>query len=107
MSTESSAGAKAPPTDATPEVVRLTTAVHRLLAEWEEWRQRALTAESRAVDLERSLQDLGSSGSDPLALANRVHALEQENRFLARRLDRARESVRRISARLQFLDEDR
>jgi hypothetical protein len=58
-------------------------------------------------ELEAALRDVTSGQIDPVALNNRVHALEQENRFLARRLDRARESVKRISARLQFLDEDR
>ena len=53
------------------------------------------------------MRDVMSGSVDPITLANRVQALEQENRFLARRLDRARESVKRISARLQFLDEDR
>jgi hypothetical protein len=85
----------------------LAAAVQRLLAEWEEWRQRALKAESRAVELEGALRDMASGTVDPIALANRLQALEQENRFLARRLDRARESVHRISARLQFLDDSR
>src|SRR5262245_13330234 len=108
MSTESSGADSTPRTGVAPaEVVRLVTAVHRLLAEWEEWRERAVKAESRAVELEAALRDLASGSVDPVALANRVQTLEQENRFLARRLDQARESVHRISARLQFLDDSR
>jgi hypothetical protein len=108
MSTESSVGdSRVRSARALPEVARLAAAVQRLLVEWEEWRERAVAAESRYQELERALHDLATGNVDPVALTNRVHALEQENRFLARRLDRARESVRRISARLQFLDEDR
>ncbi len=89
------------------ELAQLTAAVRRLLSDWEQWRGRAVAAEARSGELERALRDVTSGGVDPVSLANRVQALEQENRFLARRLDRARESVKRISARLQFLDEDR
>lgn len=81
--------------------------MRKLLGEWEAVRKRATTAEARVKELESALRDVTSGGVDPMALGERVHALEQENRFLARRLDRARESVKRISARLQFLDEDR
>jgi predicted nuclease with TOPRIM domain len=81
--------------------------VRKLLAEWEASRKRVTTAEARVKELESALRDVTSGGVDAMALNERVHALEQENRFLARRLDRARESVKRISARLQFLDEDR
>lgn len=93
--------------DGPGELQRLTLAVQRLLSEFEEYRQRASIAEARVHELESALRDVTSGKVDPLALTNRVQALEQENRFLARRLDRARESVKRISARLQFLDEDR
>ena len=87
--------------------VRLQAAIRRLLSDWERWRDRASTAEARSRELEAALRDMSSGALDPVALSARVQALEQENRFLARRLDRARESVKRISARLQFLDEGR
>jgi hypothetical protein len=106
MTTVSSAANKAADGIAV-ELERLTASVHRLLADWEEWRARVAAADTRVRELEAALRDLTSGGVDPVALASRVTSLEQENRFLARRLDRARESVRRISARLQFLDEDR
>jgi hypothetical protein len=106
MSTESSVADNVA-TGGEAEVQRLTVLVRRLLGEWEQYRQRTTTAEARVRELESALRDLTSGGVDPLALAQRVQALEHENRFLARRLDRARESVKRISARLQFLDEDR
>jgi len=88
---------------------RLEDAVHRLLHLYDEMQSRAVNAEARVQQLEAALRNNASSSGelDPVALANRMHLLEQENRFLARRLDRARESVKRISARLQFLQDDR
>jgi chromosome segregation ATPase len=87
---------------------RLEAVLHLLLRAFDELRTRADTAEEQVKQLESALRNASPSGElDPLALANRVHLLEQENRFLARRLDRARDSVKRISARLQFLEDDR
>ena len=86
---------------------RLRHAVEALLTERDGWRMRALGSEARVRELEAALRDVSSGGLDPMVLNNRVQVLEQENRFLARRLDRARESVKRISARLQFLEDDR
>ena len=106
MSTASSGASGNNGTDKS-ELTRLTKAVHRLLDQWEDFRARAVSAEARAEELERTLRELSTGSVDPLTLARRVQTLEQENRFLARRLDRARESVKRISARLQFLDDDR
>jgi hypothetical protein len=107
MSSESSDGAKRVPANQSSELSQLTAAVQTLLEDWERWRKRAVDAEARSTDLERALRDVTSGNIDPVVLAGRVQALEQENRFLARRLDRARDSVKRIAARLQFLDEDR
>jgi hypothetical protein len=91
------------------EVQRLETALQRMLGEFDALQRRAVQAEDRLKQLEGAMRTSATPGGDldPVALANRVTLLEQENRFLARRLDRARESVRRISARLQFLDEDK
>jgi hypothetical protein len=85
----------------------LENALKRLLSEFETLQRRCQESEERMRSLEASLRNNSTSAGapDPVALANRVHLLEQENRFLAKRLDRARESVKRISARLQFLDE--
>jgi hypothetical protein len=88
---------------------RLETSLERLLSEFDALQRRSVQAEDRVKQLEAALRNNSTSAGelDPVALANRVHLLEQENRFLARRLDRARDSVKRISARLQFLEEDR
>jgi chaperonin cofactor prefoldin len=91
------------------DLQRLEQALERLLNEFDELQRRCVGAEERVQHLEAALRNNSDATGelDPVALANRVHLLEQENRFLARRLDRARESVKRITARLQFLDEDR
>ena len=91
------------------EVERLENALQRLLSEFDALQRRTAEAEERVKQLEGTMRSSSTAAGDldPVALANRVNLLEQENRFLARRLDRARESVRRISARLQFLDEDK
>src|SRR5688500_9651137 len=107
MSTVLSGEARQSQDNAAAELERLSTVVHKLLVEWDQLKLRTVAAEGRSRDLEAALRDVMSGNVDPITLANRVQALEQENRFLARRLDRARESVKRISARLQFLDEDR
>ncbi|HEY0671206.1 MAG TPA: hypothetical protein VGD27_03010 [Longimicrobiales bacterium] len=88
---------------------RLESSLQRLLSEFDALQRRNQEAEERVRHLEAALRNNSTPAGelDPVALANRVHLLEQENRFLAKRLDRARESVKRISARLQFLDEDR
>ena len=88
---------------------RLESSLQQLLLAFDELRARVTRSEQKAQQLEATMRNAASSSGelDPVALANRVHLLEQENRFLARRLDRARESVKRISARLQFLEDDR
>jgi hypothetical protein len=88
---------------------RLESSLQRLLSEFDALQQRSAQAEARVRQLEAALRNNSTSAGelDPVAMANRVHLLEQENRFLARRLDRARESVKRIAARLQFLEEDK
>lgn len=86
---------------------RLRAAVQRMVSAHDAWRIRALGAEARVRELEAALREVSSGALDPVSMSTKVQSLEQENRFLARRLDRARESVKRISARLQFLEEDR
>ena len=88
---------------------RLENALQRLLSQFDELQRRSANAEERVRQLEAAMRNNSTSAGelDPVALANRVNLLEQENRFLARRLDKARESVKRITARLQFLEEDR
>jgi hypothetical protein len=108
MSTVSSDAAETPTANET-EWRRLELMLDHLLRVFDNLRERATAAEARVQQLESAMRNASSTSGevDPLALANRVHLLEQENRFLARRLDGARASVKRISARLQFLEDDR
>ena len=71
---------------------RLEDALERLLSAFDALERRSREAEERVKSLEASLRNNSTPAGelDPVALANRVHLLEQENRFLANRLDRAR-----------------
>src|SRR5688500_15033374 len=104
MSTES---LDVEPVSATTALQELQASVRQLMKDYDQLRMRATNGEARIRELEGALRDVSSGGDGPVALNQRVHASEQETRFLARRVDRARDSVKRISARLQFLDEDR
>ncbi|MBI4543909.1 MAG: hypothetical protein HY703_01790 [Gemmatimonadetes bacterium] len=97
MNSSTSRGSATP-----PEWDRLELAVRRLLEAVDSWQSRAQAAEQRIHELESALRDVASGGLDPLALAQRVEALEQENGALRSRLEQARGSIRRILSRLQL-----
>ena len=105
MSTTSGEGRTRPALP--PEVDRLELTVRRLVDEHEQWRRRARKAERRVTELEAALKDVTSGDLDPVALAAQAAASAQENRALRERLEQARQTVDRIAARLQFLEEDR
>jgi hypothetical protein len=85
---------------------RLEEAVQRMAADRGAWRERALAAEERIGELESALRDVSAGRLNPVALAERSRELEAENRALGDRVDRARETVERIMARLQFTQEE-
>jgi hypothetical protein len=68
--------------------------------------RRAEAAEARVRELEGTLRDVSTGQLDPLALAERTQLLERENRTLNERLERARNSVQRILARMRFVEEE-
>lgn len=90
-----------------PEVDRLELTVRRLMDEHERWRRRAQKAERRVVELESALKDVTTGDLDPVALAAQAESAQRESRALRDRLDQARQTVDRITARLQFLEEER
>lgn len=92
---------------AVPELDRLELTVRRLLDEHDALRRRTRNAEKRVRELEASLAQLSSGRVDPIELADRARHVEMENRALQKRLDLARDAVRRIQNRLQFVEEDR
>jgi len=89
-----------------PEFHRLEAAARRLADELAGYRARAQVAEGRVRELERALTDVSSGALDPISLRDRIQALEQENKQLRERLAVAKERVRRLVARFDFLRED-
>ncbi|MBI4409595.1 MAG: hypothetical protein HY561_07790 [Gemmatimonadetes bacterium] len=93
---------------ATPaELDRLELAIRRLLEAYRGIDRRARAAEKRVRELEAALRDVASGRLDPLALSQRLEVLNEENRRVRQRLDEARGGVRRLLARLQFLEGER
>jgi predicted RNase H-like nuclease (RuvC/YqgF family) len=90
-----------------PELDRLELSLRRLIDDHTQWKRRAAQAETRVRELEAALDDVASGELDPVALAAHAKAVERENRGLRKRLADARETVERIRARLQFLEEER
>jgi hypothetical protein len=90
-----------------PEWDRLQGGVQRLLEDHRGLRERARAAEQRVAELEATLRGVTSGAFDPEALSARVHALEEENRSLLQRVEQAREGVRKVVGRLQFIEENR
>lgn len=101
----SSVGVRPPAPRRPAEWDHLELAVRRLLDDYDRWRSRAQRAEERVRELEATLRDVSDGTLDPVALAERIDALEAENRALRTRLDQARDNIHRILARLQFLEE--
>jgi predicted RNase H-like nuclease (RuvC/YqgF family) len=89
-----------------PEWDGLESAVRRLFAHNDALRERVREAESRIRELEAALSDVAAGRVDPTALAERVDLLERENQQLNERLERARNSVQRILARMHFVEEE-
>ncbi|HET9981998.1 MAG TPA: hypothetical protein VFQ38_00355 [Longimicrobiales bacterium] len=88
------------------EFGRLEDSVRRMLEEFTALRRRAAQAEARVRQLEGTVAQLSGGAFDPEALLGRVHALEAENRQLRARLDTAAAHVRRLLARINFLEEE-
>lgn len=103
----SSPGGEFTPVRRPAEWDQLELAVRRLMDEYQQWKRRALAAEARLREVEATLREVSSGALDPVALTERIEALEAENRDLRNRLGRARETIERILARLQFLEEER
>ncbi len=70
-------------------------------------RARAEEAEARERDLQELLRRFTGDPEEAGRLLGRMRALQAENADLRQRLDRGREGVERILARLRFLEEQR
>jgi predicted RNase H-like nuclease (RuvC/YqgF family) len=80
--------------------------VRRLLVEVDGFRARTQTAEQRAAELERTLREMSSGAIDPVRMRAGMRDLEEENEELRRRLTGARDRIRRLVARFDFLREE-
>jgi hypothetical protein len=89
-----------------PELDRLEQKVRALIERHDALIARADRADNRVRELELALRNVSAGEIDPMALAERTRALEAENRDLLDRLNRARESVHRILARMRFTEEE-
>lgn len=95
------------PVAAPPEWTRLELTARHLLDGYDALRRRARTAEARVQELERTVREVSAGELDPVTLAARLRAAEDENRALRHRLEQARDRVRRILARIEFLEDER
>lgn len=94
-------------TDGVPDdFARLQDAVRRLLDELAGYRARAERAERKNAELETTLRDLSSGALDPMQLREGARKLKTENEELRRRIVEARDRIRRLVARFDFLREE-
>lgn len=89
------------------EFDELARSVLLLLERYDELGVRAAEAEARVEELESAMRDLSSGTLDPVAMSARLDELETENQDLRRRMDEARERVRKVMARFDFIREGR
>jgi hypothetical protein len=88
------------------ELDGLEMAVRRMLERYDALLAKVDAANVRVRELEQSLDNVSGGDIDPVALAERTRELEAENRDLIDRLDRAKESVKRILARMRYTEEE-
>jgi len=84
--------------------LRLAAAVGRAVEELDRARSRLAEAELRVRDLELLLARFARGEDDPVRLAARIRAVEEENRLLRERLEEGRAGVERLLSRVRFLE---
>jgi hypothetical protein len=82
----------------------LDHAVARALDELKRARQRAAEAEWRSRELSDLLHSFESGEETAMGMKERLLRLEDENQDLRSRIERGRETVERLLARVQFLE---
>jgi predicted RNase H-like nuclease (RuvC/YqgF family) len=85
----------------------LEAAVNRTVEELKQLRKRAAEAAERTAELEALLQSFQSGAVSPERMNERLELLEVENRDLRTRIVQGRESVERLLARIQFLEDQK
>ncbi len=86
---------------------RLEDAVKRALAELADARERARTAEAQRAELEQVVRRFTQEDGAANLVLSRVRTLEEENTDLRARLDKGRDGVERLLARVRFLEDQR
>ncbi|MSR36167.1 MAG: hypothetical protein EXR95_05905 [Gemmatimonadetes bacterium] len=85
----------------------LEAAVNRTVEELRELRKQAADASGRTRELEALLAAFQSGLDSPERMKERLDRLEAENRDLQGRIAQGRESVERLLARIQFLEDQK
>jgi len=83
----------------------LEGAVAGAIEEIERLRRRAEEADRRCAELETLLGSFQVGDENPAAMKARLGRLETENRDLHERIERGREAVERLLARIRFLED--
>jgi predicted RNase H-like nuclease (RuvC/YqgF family) len=86
---------------------RLDRSVGRALGRLRELQARAEEAEGRAAELGELVKRFTKDEGEPSRMLTRLRNLEHENAELRSRLERGREAVERLLARIRFLEEQR
>lgn len=85
----------------------LEKAVGQALERLEEFRTRAHGAEARGAELGELLQRFTRDPGEAPLLISRLRSLEEENEDLRGRLEKGRQGVERLLARIRFLEGQR
>ena len=92
---------------ALPGIEPLESAVRRLITEVHELRQVAADAQERARRSDELLREFAEGRQDPGTLSRRMAEVEAENDDLRGRIERGRERIDQILARIRFLEDRR
>ena len=82
-------------------------AIGRAVARVRELEARATAADQRTSEVEALLEKMASGEESPVQMKDELDRLQQENADLRDRLERGREGVERLLARIRFLEEQR
>lgn len=88
-------------------IQRLDTAVDQVLDQVRDLRARVRAVEGRNSELEALMARFETGSDSPGDFVQRMRALEAENGDLRGRIERGREAVERLLARIRFLEERR
>lgn len=85
----------------------LEALVGRAVDRLETLRMRAEAAEAKSAEMEELVRRFTGDDAAAGRLLSRLEALEKENRDLRDRLERGRDGIDRVLARIRFLEEQR